>query len=364
MAFCKSAYKQNLVLFGGIIVGVLGAILVKLGNPANMGLCFVCFYRDIAGSLGLQMNPLVQYLRPEILGIFFGTFLSALVFKDFNPRGGSSPGIRFLLGMLIMVGGLIFLGCPIRAIYRMAGGDLSALGGLLGIPFGAYLGLLFLTKGYNLGASRPLPRWLTLIPLAFFGVLTVLLGVKLWLATPYPFFSVKGPGSQHAPVLISLLLGGLAGVIFQRSRLCLSGGFRDIFLFNDFYLLKGFLGILIGAFVANLFLGQFRPALVGPVAHGNLAANFLGMGLLGFAAVLLGGCPMRQLIMTWEANLDSFAAILGMFAGAGLMHNLGLAASPAGVSVTGWLALALGYLLAFSIAWVFCQARATAKGGA
>jgi YedE family putative selenium metabolism protein len=364
MAFCKNGYKQHLVLGGGVIVGVLGAILVKLGNPANMGLCFVCFYRDIAGSLGVHLNPLVQYLRPEILGIFFGAFFSALAFKDFNPRGGSSPGIRFVLGMLIMVGGLIFLGCPIRAIYRIAGGDLSALGGLLGIPFGAYLGLHFLTRGYNLGAARPLPRWLTLIPLAFFGVLTVLLGVKLWLATPYPFFSVKGPASQHAPALISLVLGGAAGVIFQRSRLCLSGGFRDVFLFHDFYLLKGFLGILVGALVANLFLGQFRPALVGPVAHGNFAANFLGMGLLAFAAVLLGGCPLRQLVMTWEANLDSFVAILGMLAGAGLMHNLGLAASPAGVPASGWLALALGYLAAFAIAWVFSGARATVKGGA
>jgi len=364
MAFCKSVYKNNLVLLGGVIVGVLGAVLVRLGNPANMGLCFVCFYRDISGSLGLHLNPLLQYLRPEILGIFFGSFISALVFKDFNPRGGSSPGIRFLLGMLIMVGGLIFLGCPIRAIYRIAGGDLSAIGGLLGIPFGAYLGLYFLTRGYNLGPARPLPLWVSLVPLGFFGILTVLLGVKLWLATPYPFFSLKGPGSQHAPVLISLLLGGLAGFLFQRSRLCLSGGFRDVFLFHDFYLLKGFLGILIGAFVANLALGLFRPALVGPVAHGNFAANFLGMGLLGFAAVLLGGCPMRQLIMTWEANLDSFAAILGMFAGAGLMHGLGLAASPAGVSASGWLVLAGGYVLAFSIAWVFTAARATVRGGA
>jgi segregation and condensation protein B len=45
---------------------------------------------------------------------------------------------------------------------------------------------------------------------------------------------------MHAPALVSLGLGLVAGVLFQRSRLCLSGGFRDVFLFNDFYLLKGF----------------------------------------------------------------------------------------------------------------------------
>ncbi len=356
--------RDNLVLCGGILVGIMGAVLVKFGNPANMGICFVCFYRDISGALGLHLNPMLQYLRPEIIGIFLGSFISALMFGEFTPRGGSSPGIRFLLGMLIMVGGLIFLGCPIRAIYRMAGGDLSSLGGLLGLPFGAYLGLHFLTRGYNLGKARPLPAWVALLPLMFFGSLVVLLAVKLWWQTPYPFFSLKGPGSQHAPVILSLILGGVAGVLFQRFRLCLSGGFRDVFLFNDYYLLKGFMGILIGAFATNLLLGQFHPALVGPVAHGNFAANFLGMGLLGLAAVLLGGCPMRQLTLTWEANLDSFFAVLGMFAGAGLMHYLGLAASPTGVSPGGWLALAVGYALAFGIAWAFTFAGVVARRGA
>jgi YedE family putative selenium metabolism protein len=359
-----SFLRRNLILLGGVAVGLIGAVLVKFGNPANMGICFVCFYRDMAGSLGLHLNPLVQYLRPEIIGIFLGSFVAAQAFKDFSPRGGSGPAVRFLLGILIMVGGLIFLGCPIRAIYRLAGGDLSALGGLLGIPFGAYLGMVFLTRGYNLGPTRPLPTWLAWLPVVCFTVLLLLLFVKLGWHTYYPFFSVTGPGSQHAPVIISLALGVAAGILFQRIRLCLSGGFRDVFLFNDFHLLKGFLGILMGAFVGNLVLGQFKPALVGPVAHGNFVGNFLGMGLLGFAAILLGGCPMRQLIMTWEANLDSFMAILGMFIGAGIMHRLGLAASPAGIPLGGWVALALGYVVAFTIAWGFSQARAAVGEGA
>jgi YedE family putative selenium metabolism protein len=342
----------------------MGAVLVKFGNPANMGICFVCFYRDIAGALGLHHNALVQYIRPEILGIFLGSFFAAVAFKDFSPRGGSQPLVRFFLGILIMVGGLIFLGCPIRVIYRLAGGDLSAVGGILGIPFGAYLGLFFLTRGYNLGKTKPLPGWVAVIPVGSFLILLALLFVKIEWQTAYPYFSVKGPGSMHAPVIWSLALGAVAGVIFQRARLCLSGGFRDVFLFNDFYLLKGFLGILLGAFGANVVLGLFKPAVVGPVAHGNFAANFLGMGLLAFAAILLGGCPMRQLVMTWEANFDSFMAILGMFAGAGLMHSLGLAASPAGVTGGGWAALAIGYGAAFAVAYGFSLIRATARGGA
>ena len=34
--------------------------------------------------------------------------------------------IRFLLGMVMMIGALAFLGCPLRGILRLAGGDLTA----------------------------------------------------------------------------------------------------------------------------------------------------------------------------------------------------------------------------------------------
>ena len=189
MAICRN----NLVIFGGLLVGIMGAVLVKFGNPANMGLCFVCFYRDISGSLGLQMNPLLQYLRPEILGIFFGSFLAALAFKDFSPRGGSSPGIRFILGIFIMLGGLIFLGCPIRAIYRLAGGDLSAVGGLLGIPFGAYLGLSFLTKGYNLGRPNPCPTGWPIFPRHFSGCLPFCSSPRSGWGHPIPSSALRDP---------------------------------------------------------------------------------------------------------------------------------------------------------------------------
>jgi hypothetical protein len=53
-----------------------------------------------------------------------------------------------------------------------------------------------------------------------------------------------------------------------------------------------------------------------------------------------------------------------MFAGAGLMHHLGWAASPAGVAPGGWLALTAGYALALGIAWAFTFARVAARSGA
>ena len=127
--------KRNIVLTGGI-VGFLGVALVMLGNPLNMGFCIACFLRDIAGALGLQRAGVVQYLRPEIMGLVLGSFLIAISKKEFDVRGGSSPIIRFTLGVIVMIGALMFLGCPLRLILRLGGGDLNAILGLVGFTAG------------------------------------------------------------------------------------------------------------------------------------------------------------------------------------------------------------------------------------
>lgn len=53
--------KKNLWMFlGGGVIGLIGSLLVKFGNPGNMGLCVACFWRDIAGALGLHRAAVVQ----------------------------------------------------------------------------------------------------------------------------------------------------------------------------------------------------------------------------------------------------------------------------------------------------------------
>ena len=107
----------------GCAIGVTAALLQYFGNPPNMGICVACFERDIAGALGLHRAGAVQYIRPEIIGLTVGAFLAALVAKEYRPRGGSAPLVRFFLGVFAMIGALVFLGCPWRATLRLAGGD-------------------------------------------------------------------------------------------------------------------------------------------------------------------------------------------------------------------------------------------------
>ncbi len=116
----------------GALIGIIAVSLQKFGNPANMGICMACFMRDVAGALGLHRAAMVQYLRPEIPALLLGAFIAAVSFGEFKFRTGSAPIIRFALGMFAMIGALIFLGCPWRALLRLAGGDWNAIIGIAG----------------------------------------------------------------------------------------------------------------------------------------------------------------------------------------------------------------------------------------
>ncbi len=343
-----------LVIGTGIVLGVSAGVLVKLGNPGNMGLCIACFERDIAGALGLHRAAVVQYLRPEIFGIIAGAFLAALLSRECTARSGSSPAVRFILGAFVMIGALVFLGCPVRMVLRLGGFDGNALFGLGGFIAGIAGGTFFLRQGSTLGKSYKVfsvTCWI--MPLLSAG------GVMLLVLRPsFLFFSEKGPGSMHAPLLASLGVGLAIGVLGQRSRLCFAGGIRDMILFRSPHLLSGTAGALVGIFLFNLTFGQFNPGFSGqPAAHSVQLWNFLGMALVGLGSVLLGGCPFRQLVLAGQGNGDSVVTVLGMVAGAALAHNFAIAATPGGVSTVGMIAVIAGLVFCVIVGFAAREKR-------
>lgn len=224
------------IIFVGIIFGALAVWLQHAGNPGNMGICIVCFNRDIAGAIGLQNAPIVQYLRPEIPGMVLGAFIAALCFGEYRPRGGSAPFTRFVLGFIAAVGALVFLGCPWRTILRIAGGDANALFGLAGLIAGVGIGVIFFRNGFSLGRNQHVNRFSGLLmPAVMLGFLCLYL-----VDPPIPgearngvlFYSLKGPGSMHAPFILSLGAGLAVGFLAQRSRFCTMGALRDVMLFK------------------------------------------------------------------------------------------------------------------------------------
>ncbi len=344
----------------GVVIGVVAALLQKFGNPANMAICVACFGRDIAGAIGLHRAEVVQYLRPEIIGFVLGSFVAALVFKEFKPTGGSAPMTRFVLGMIAMIGALVFLGCPWRVVLRLAGGDGNALFGLLGLVTGVWIGTLFFKNGFTLGRSQTQSMSTGLVlPLLMLGLLALRV-----LFPPIPgeaqsgvlWYSLKGPGAAYAPLAISLGAGLGIGFLAQRSRFCTMGAIRDVILFRQWYLMFGFLALLVTALVANVVLGQFKPGFEGqPVAHTLWFWNFAGMLMAGLAFALAGGCPGRQLFMAGEGNTDAGIFALGLLAGAGVAHNFGLASSPQGIGPHGVAGVVIGMTVLVFIGVTQCK---------
>jgi YedE family putative selenium metabolism protein len=353
----KILMSKNGPLISGAVIGVIAALLVKFGNPGNMGFCVACFTRDIAGALGLHRAAVVQYLRPEIPGFILGAFVSALLFSEYRPRGGSSPMVRFMLGFFAMAGALVFLGCPWRAYLRLAGGDMTAVAGIAGLVAGIAIGVAFLYRGFSLGASRPCPKYSGLImPAAAVAVLLFLVLKPAFGpegAGPI-FFSEKGPGSLHAPIAIALAAGLIVGWLAQRSRFCTVGAVRDLIMIRDSHLFKGILAFIVTAFVTNMALGQFKLGMEGqPVAHTMHLWNFLGMLLSGLAFTLAGGCPGRMLIMSGEGDSDAGIFVLGMLVGAAFAHNFTYASSGAGVGPHGIAVTVTGLIFCLAVGGLF-----------
>ena len=277
--------------------------------------------------------------------------------KEFRAKAGSSPATRFVLGAFVMIGALAFLGCPLRMVLRMGGGDLNAVVGLVGFTLGILIGVQFLKNGFSLKRAYPVGNGEGgVLPIVMTGLLILVIAV------PSLFkFSQEGPGSKHAPMLAALLIAVVVGALAQRARLCMVGGIRDAMLFKDFKLLYGFVAIFLVVLAGNLINGSFKLGFtLQPIAHSSQLWNLLGMVLVGWGSVLLGGCPLRQLILAGEGNGDSAITVFGMIAGAAFAHNFGLAGNAdamneakeivvGGISTNGKIAVCLGILIMLGV---------------
>ncbi|MCL1885735.1 MAG: YedE family putative selenium transporter [Dehalococcoidia bacterium] len=359
--------KSKWIILGGFIFGVLGALAVNWGNPNNMGICVACFFRDIAGSLKLHSATAVQYLRPEIFGFILGAFGTSIAFREWKPRGGSSPIIRFILAVCVMVGALVFLGCPIRSLLRLGGGDLSSLVAIVGLIVGVLVGIFFLKRGFSLGRSTKVPAIAGLV----FPIIALVLFVFLIIKSGALTFSESGPGSLYVNPWLGLGIGVVVGFIVQRTRFCSIGCWRDIFLVKNFYLFSGVAAFLIGVLIANYIAGNFgadgpyhwgftnQPIALpyadadGGIIWSQYIWSFLSFSLVGLAATLMGGCPLRNTILAGEGDTDAGISLLGYIAGGAIAMNFFIASGTGGMGKYGsWgvvvclvICLAIGFIM-------------------
>lgn len=339
----------------GAIIGVGSVLLSLYGNPANTGLCISCFMENVAGAIGLHDNPRMQYLRPEIIGVVLGAFGWSVYRKEFLTTGGSSPLLRFVVGILLIVGCSVFIGCPVKMILRLAAGDIGALVGLAGLMSGIYLGLEFVENGFQLGKAAETPKASGYLLPVFMLLLLVLAVVK----PAFIALSNKGGGAQHAPFFLSLGLGLLIGGWSQHTQFCITGGIARFFLWGPREVMNcpRSTGLLISlasffgfALMASLLTGQFSFGLNGqPSSNDSYGWAFLGMLLVGFGSILIRGCPLRQLVAAGQGDTDAGVTVMGMLVGAALVQNWGLAGTPAGTPLAAQVAVLFGLILLLAV---------------
>ncbi len=341
----KPSAETLLVLVSGLSLGALGAGLAFWGNPSNSGICVSCFMENLAGSLGLHQNLRMAYFRPELGGFVAGAFLSALAGRELRPRTGSFPFLAFFLGFLLIAGSSVFMGCPIKMMLRLGAGDMTALAGLAGLAGGVWVGVRSYRWGLDLGAPSPGGGVFqaVFLPLLFVGLLVLASGGMLLAGT-------TGPAAQRAPLLLALASGAVIGGLAQRSRFCVTGSFSNLFMARDWSLMRGLVVLLLSALAVNLWVGLFRPGILDqPGSHPDHLWNFLSMGLVGFASVLAGGCPFRQLVLSGEGAVDASMAVLGMIVAGGLVQQWGIVSTSAGPTPYGKAAVLLGLAFCFGV---------------
>ena len=155
---------------------------------------------------------------------------------------------------------------------------------------------------------------------------------------------------------ITLVSGCIIGYFAQKTGFCAIGGFRDYIMFRHTRLLNGFIAMIVSAIVAFFIFHMITPmafenfpwmvtkgvlsavpgapADLSQIAYIILALiGGIGMGVIG---VYVGGCPLRQFVMTAEGSMKSLWFVIGMAVGSvvfylvtagfvvGLMKSMGL----------------------------------------
>jgi uncharacterized membrane protein YedE/YeeE len=329
--------------------------------------------------LAYPITPVLRDSHSMIcFGILFGAGISALFAEEFKLRREDWRSYLVALagGVLMGFGTVLMPPCNVGGFYS-ATMSLSLSGPLtvLGLLPGAYVGGLLLKRQ-------------TRSALAQFRFEALETGTPAQVQAPsrQPYCGLLLALALAAAVLCYLriglgrcagllLFGALFGTIFQRSRLCFTSAFREIFISRNGTMMKWILlSIAIGTVGMSLLKAKgYQPmSFIMPVGvHTVVGAFVFGTGM-----AIAGGCGIGILWRAAEGYVRAWIAILGgmLTAGSWVLvygHHVGegwLYGAPVSLGQKfGWLAgtlMVLGFLAAFYlfIVWIEAGKHANLQG--
>ncbi len=249
-----------------------------------------------------------SYLIFIILGIIGGAFISSCFSQEFGIKIPPKFEIlkAILAGILMGIGSSFALGDNIGGFYT-ATANLSASGltMFLGLIIGILLGLKYLVweaekfsskGGINIHIKKLGP----------------IIGVAILFILFWKIFSFFLKENGKNLILGKILLfSTIAGVVFQRSKLCMAKAFRDPFisgetLISNSFILSSFLA-MAGIFSFKLLKIQDPHFYILPTF---ILGSLIGGILFGLGMILADSCALSSLWKLGEGQIKLFVVII------------------------------------------------------
>ncbi len=277
--------------------------------------------------LGIKVDaPFLAYpLTPPHLdvhsmidfGIIFGVLISALISGEFKIRKDDLYGYLLAIvgGILMGFGTVLMPPCNVGGFYSATMAlSLSGPVAAIGLLLGAYLGGIFLkwqairaatSVVFNDStADEPIKKVSSTIQPYIGYAISIILAIVV--ITYFWLGKTKFSGL--------LLFGTFFGIVFQRSRLCMAGAFREIFVSRDGTAMKWVLFSLAIGTVGFAILksqGYQQMHFILPLGLHTVIGGFI----FGIGMVLAGGCGAGILWRSAEGYVRAWLAVVsGMLA--------------------------------------------------
>ena len=315
------------VWVGAILAGAINVLMFGIASPwsgsAGYGSWGKNFYKFI-DTLGFEGTQSIADNKWAMLSIMIvvGAFIAALLSKSFAvripPIGELIKG--FLDGSLMAIGATVGIGCSIGGFFS---GVPALSGGAIMLTIGLFLGTIVAVK-YLFWEMEKFPKISSGKGFSFLGAAEGKGNWQKWLGflvvivlgfVAYSYFKA----GQNI-IAWFIIIGGLLGLISQRSIFCIVRAFREPFMSGDSEGAKGIIaGLLVVLFgfviIKTMNIGAGDTALrvrEMSFVHNNFWLRGLAGGFVfGIGMTIAGGCAVGTLWRMGEGQIKLWFSALG-----------------------------------------------------
>lgn len=315
------------VWVGAILAGAINVLMFGIASPwsgsAGYGSWGKNFYKSI-DTLGFDGTQSIVDNKWAMLSIMIvvGAFIAALLSKSFAvripPIGELIKG--FLGGSFMAIGATVGIGCSIGGFFS---GVPALSGGAIMLTIGLFLGTIVAVK-YLFWEMEKFPKISSGKGYSFFGAAEGKGNWQKWMGflvvivlgfIAYSYFK-----AGQDVIAWFIIIGGLLGLISQRSIFCIVRAFREPFMSGDS---SGAKGIIAGLLVVLFGFVIIKTMNIGAgdtllrvremsFVHNNFWLRGLAGGFVfGIGMTIAGGCAVGTLWRMGEGQIKLWFSALG-----------------------------------------------------